>query len=384
MSPTPTRFARILVMVVLAFAFAVPISAFVVTSGATRADALTIAPGEFDFLTRLNTLRTSRGLAPLVRDDALAFYARDWTRTMVAAGSISHDPGLKADTEAALAGNWTNAGENVGRGGDVQSVHDAFVASPGHLANMINTAYNRVGIGVVTVSNGLYVTVRFAAATAAIGGGGRGSDPIGAVDRVAWTGPNQITVAGWALDPDTSNSTDVHVYVNGVGTAITANQARFDVAWAYPGYLEKHGFAATVNASPGTNTVCLYGINIAVGANALLTGQCYTVTIPTASMGALDTVTPMTGKVRVTGWTIDPDTAGSITIVVTIDGVWASTPTAGLTRPDVAAILPGYGIPHGYDLTVSATKGSRQVCTWATNVGPGSGALLGCQIVTIG
>ena len=41
--------------------------------------------------------------------------------------------------------------ENVGVGYSVQALHDAFMGSTGHRANILNASYNRVGIGVVHV-----------------------------------------------------------------------------------------------------------------------------------------------------------------------------------------------------------------------------------------
>ena len=53
--------------------------------------------------------------------------------------------------------------------------------------------------------------------------------PVGSVD-LAYSAFGLVRVAGWALDPDTPASIPVHVYVNGVGRAVTANLSRPDVA----------------------------------------------------------------------------------------------------------------------------------------------------------
>ena len=374
------RRSRAVVLVTIALLLAIPASMIAVTQRAHRADALATNAGELDFMMRTNALRTGKGLAPLALDNSLAAYARDWSATMSATNTLAHDPGYIADGLAALGSTgWTVLGENVGRGGDVLTVFNGFVASPAHYANLVDGRYNRIGIGVVNRTDGLYVTMRFATATAGIG---TGSDPVGAIDTARWSGPNQITVGGWALDPDTTAPIPVHVYLDGVVTGLAANGSRPDVAWAFPGYQSAHGFQATLSAGPGTHTVCFYGINLIAGTNALL--GCRSVTIPTASLGALDLVSPGTGNVRVAGWALDPDTAVAINIVVTIDGVWVSVPSANLWRNDIFTLFATWGGNHGYDLTVPAARGSRQVCTWATNIGAGSGALLGCRQVTIG
>ncbi len=77
-------------------------------------------------------------------------------------------------------------------------------------------------------------------------------------------------MAGWALDPDSTSSIDVHVYVDGVGSITTANLSRPDVASAYPAYGAAHGFSRVVAAAPGTRNVCLYAINTGLGDNTQL------------------------------------------------------------------------------------------------------------------
>jgi hypothetical protein len=71
-----------------------------------------------------------------------------------------------------------------------------------------------------------------------------------------------VTVNGWALDPDTSQSIAVHVYVDGVWTlAATAGGSRPDVGAAFPGYGSLHGFSVPFPVAAGLHTVCVYAIN---------------------------------------------------------------------------------------------------------------------------
>jgi hypothetical protein len=60
--------------------------------------------------------------------------------------------------------------------------------------------------------------------------------------------------------------------VNGQwGGAFVADGSRPDVAAAYPGYGELHGFnAMSVPVQAGANLVCAYGINIGQGYNQSL------------------------------------------------------------------------------------------------------------------
>ena len=100
--------------------------------------------------------------------------------------------------------------------------------------------------------------------------------PIGSIDPVGDAGSGSIAFAGWALDPDMTSSTNVHVYVDGQGIlALTAANPRPDVAAAF-GRGPNHGFDATVPTTTGTHNVCLYAIDGNGGTNTLL--GCRTVT----------------------------------------------------------------------------------------------------------
>jgi hypothetical protein len=94
--------------------------------------------------------------------------------------------------------------------------------------------------------------------------------PFGSLDSVTRSG-GTIRVAGWAIDPDTSASIPVHLYVGSVVSATTAGSTRSDVGAAYPGYGAAHGFDASVADPGGPVTVCAYAINSAgAGSNPLL------------------------------------------------------------------------------------------------------------------
>jgi len=100
---------------------------------------------------------------------------------------------------------------------------------------------------------------------------------IGALDAVI-APPGEITVRGWALDPNTTNSIRVHVYVDGVPTAsLAATGPRPDVGRIF-GKGDNHGFAGTFNAVPGPRQVCVYAIDSAGGTNPRV--GCKNVTVP--------------------------------------------------------------------------------------------------------
>jgi hypothetical protein len=112
------------------------------------------------FVRKINAERSSRGLRSLVMRSDLAAIARAHSRAMAGDGYIYHSSNLPSK----VSGDWRLIGENVGEGPDVQSLHDAFMASPAHRKNVLESVFNQVGIGVVRAGDGtLYVTEVYAA-----------------------------------------------------------------------------------------------------------------------------------------------------------------------------------------------------------------------------
>ena len=114
-------------------------------------------PGESEFTSRANAERSSRGIRTYaVRSDLVAVARRHAAR-MAAKGSIYHNPNLAGEVSG-----WQAVGENVGMGGDVASIHQAFMNSSGHRANILDRGFTEVGMGTATDSQGrLYVTQVF-------------------------------------------------------------------------------------------------------------------------------------------------------------------------------------------------------------------------------
>lgn len=110
---------------------------------------------------QMNAHRAQHGLAPLAQDPALQMVARRQAQRMVAAGYIYHNPDLARESAEAVP-DWLRLGENVGVGGDVTSVSNAFLASPPHHANVDNQ-YTIIGLGAMPSGGSLYFTQNFAA-----------------------------------------------------------------------------------------------------------------------------------------------------------------------------------------------------------------------------
>jgi putative cell wall-binding protein len=128
---------------------------------ATPAHA-SIDSDEWAFVSRLNAARASAGLPPVAVLSALRDSARQQSAQMAGRGALFHTVDLAAVATRA-ASDWTRAAENVGRGGDVAAIDQAFLESPGHRANVLG-AFNYVGVGVVHAASSIWVTVQFVAA----------------------------------------------------------------------------------------------------------------------------------------------------------------------------------------------------------------------------
>ncbi|WP_456826066.1 peptidoglycan recognition protein family protein [Cellulomonas sp. P5_E12] len=201
--------------------------------------------------------------------------------------------------------------------------------------------------------------------------------PFGRVDVIEPV-PGGVHVNGWAIDPDTNDPVDVHVYVDGAGTATRAALPRPDVDAAHHAGAA-HGFDLTIPTPQGSHQVCVYPINTPSGPNPPL--GCRTITVGASPVGAIDVVGALSGWIVVQGWALDPDTSASIQTHVYVDGV--GTPTiANASRPDVGAAF-GKGDAHGFALWLPATNGPHDVCVWAIDGTGGPNSLLGCRRLTV-
>ena len=135
-------------------ALAVVATAFLVAPAA--ASAATASPTEAVFANRLNGARTAHGRPRLaVRADLVAV-ARAQAARMARRTVLYHNPHLTTDVM-----NWRWVGENVGYGPDVQTVHVAFMNSDAHRANILDTDFTEVGIGVVERGDRVWVAEVF-------------------------------------------------------------------------------------------------------------------------------------------------------------------------------------------------------------------------------
>ena len=111
------------------------------------------------FLGWINEIRLENEAGPLTLDAELEITATAWTTRLAQADSLSH----AEDLALGVRSDWRKLGENVGVApdGHFEELFEAFVASPTHLANMVDPSFDLVGIGVVHRDGKVWMTQRF-------------------------------------------------------------------------------------------------------------------------------------------------------------------------------------------------------------------------------
>ena len=111
----------------------------------------------------VNAERQKNGLKPLSADWELSRVARYKSLDMKNKGYFSHTSptyGSPFEMMRSFGISYRSAGENIARGqATPKAVLDAWLASPGHRANILNSSFTHIGVGYV--SEGKYWTQMF-------------------------------------------------------------------------------------------------------------------------------------------------------------------------------------------------------------------------------
>jgi len=122
--------------------------ALVIAAPAT-ASATALTRNESSLLRQMNVVRAQHGLHPLSFDPRLERAARSHSHEMLATGVFTH--GAFGTRMARFDVTGSLAGENLAWGtgylGSARGVVAAWLASPGHRANLLRPGFRRVGIG---------------------------------------------------------------------------------------------------------------------------------------------------------------------------------------------------------------------------------------------
>lgn len=120
---------------------------------------------EQQLLTLANQSRQQAGIPPLNLDRGLSQAARAHAKTMLEAHRLSHqfqdEPSLPQRLASASHLLLNEEGENVALDYDARHGHEHLMLSPPHRANLLNPAFNVVGLGVVRNGDRLYIVQDF-------------------------------------------------------------------------------------------------------------------------------------------------------------------------------------------------------------------------------
>jgi uncharacterized protein YkwD len=112
-----------------------------------------------------NESRKQEGAPLLALDSGLSHAARIHAQAMLAAGQLSHrfdgEPSLPQRLATMTGLQLDEEGENIALDYDADRGHAHLMLSPPHRANLLNPAYNVVGLGVVRSGDRLFIVQDF-------------------------------------------------------------------------------------------------------------------------------------------------------------------------------------------------------------------------------
>jgi uncharacterized protein YkwD len=127
-----------LLAVIAALVLVLPAAAL---GGSTRSES--------SLLREMNRVRAEHGLGPLSADTRLARAARAHSKEMIGSNEFTHGAFgtrmVRFNVTGRLAGE--NLAWGTGARGTAHGVVAAWLASPGHRANLLRPSFTRVGIG---------------------------------------------------------------------------------------------------------------------------------------------------------------------------------------------------------------------------------------------
>ena len=130
-------------------AAAVIVAMLFVVGGVVPAQAATV---QSNVVSLVNQNRVSAGLPALRHDPTLDAAAQEWAAQMSATGVFQHSS--NAWRAARIPAGWRSHGENIAAGYRSEAaVMTAWMNSPGHRNNILNSGFTRIGVGYVAAGN---------------------------------------------------------------------------------------------------------------------------------------------------------------------------------------------------------------------------------------
>ena len=165
-----------------------------------------------------------------------------------------------------------------------------------------------------------------------------------------------IVVKGWAFDPNVTGPSNVQFYVDGsLAGTLAAGERRRRRCRLFRGGLEPRlhrvphplrWAAPRVRLRDERRRRWKPRHRLRDRRRRSATARCHSPRAhPRAAMplGNVDGLNVGSGRARIFGWALDPDTTAPIDVHVYVDGALAAITSAGLDRPDVGAAFPGMG-----------------------------------------
>lgn len=123
------------------------------TGTSTKTGTTELTTDEKETFDLINSQRTAAGLSPLVIDDELQNVARIKAKDMVENSYFSHTSptyGSPFDMMKNFGISYKTAGENIAGNSTNSGAVNAWMNSPGHKANILNSGFNYTGVAVVS------------------------------------------------------------------------------------------------------------------------------------------------------------------------------------------------------------------------------------------
>ncbi|MCA9600534.1 MAG: CAP domain-containing protein [Polyangiales bacterium] len=119
------------------------------------------SPQQDRILELVNQTRAQHGLPALAQNPRLALQADVWAERLAELGALSHSNGQGYIWET----DPGTGGEIVGYGTSIEQVHQGYLNSPPHLANILNPSFRSAGGGYAEAGGRVYTVVQFHSST---------------------------------------------------------------------------------------------------------------------------------------------------------------------------------------------------------------------------
>jgi Cysteine-rich secretory protein family len=170
-----------------------------------------------------NATRAKEGRGRLAWDDALADAALKHCMRMAAGGPIAHRYGGEPDVTAragAAGAHFSLIEENIAVGSYPATIHQGWLDSPGHRANLLNPDIDRVGIAVVAAQGVLFAVADYARAV-----------PVLSQAQVESTVAALLRANGVTVRRDTTEARAACRLDHGMPTLAGASSPQFVMRW---------------------------------------------------------------------------------------------------------------------------------------------------------